>query len=98
MTVKMVLEKSRNATAHCSGKRSALLLGKRIKNRHMETLVYGDVEVSVPSSRQNSEKCGNSEGFQEPSAHGLCCTTRKAVRNEKNKFQNVHTHIRVANV
>lgn len=40
MTVKMVLEKSRNATAHCSGKRSALLLGNRIKNRHMETLVH----------------------------------------------------------
>lgn len=40
MTVKIVLEKSRNATAYWSGKSSALLLGSRIKNRHIDTFVH----------------------------------------------------------
>ena len=40
MTVMMVLEKSRKATALCSGKSSALLLGSRIRKRQIETFVH----------------------------------------------------------
>ena len=46
ITVKMVLEKSRNATALCNGNSRILLLGNRIKNRHMDILVYAGFGVS----------------------------------------------------
>ena len=73
MTVKMVLEKSRNATTHCSGKSSTLLLGNRIKNRHMETLVYADLGVSMAYSKQ---KWDLQDNYWDSFALGIRLTTR----------------------
>lgn len=72
MTVKMVLEKSRNATAHCSGKSSTLLFGSRIKNRHMETLVYANFEVSMTCSRQRRSHEIGVERSNRPFVPGSC--------------------------